>query len=491
MRAMRAIFGRLSARLLALTLVFIFIAECLIFLPSVARFRLEYLQNRLERAQIASLALLATMDDQIIPDLELELLETAQVINVVFRRNASRELILSQALSAPVAQSYDLRDASGMTLIGDALFAMFVAQEPRIIRVIGEPVQDAGLVIEITLDEAGLREEMRAYGLRVFFLSAWISGLTALALFFGLRVLVVRPMKRLIGEIRRYQDAPQDAGHLIEPRARVVEFREIEAALLAMQQEVRHSLRQKERLAHLGSAVSKISHDLRNTLTTMQLLAERLEDSEEPAVRLIVPRLERAMMRATAMCETTLSYGRLREDPPQPERFALRPMLEELIEEMRLLHEPHQTIIYDLDFAPGLFLFADPAQMRRVFENLLRNAIDALGGVPDARITLQAEKQARELEIRIMDNGAGVPEALRARLFEPYITRKTTSMSQPDQESRLVESPKGTSFAKGTGLGLVIVRELVEGHGGRITLDDSGSESGSCFCIRLPARPQP
>ena len=88
----------LSGRFLILTIIFVMLAEILIFVPSIARFREDYLLSRLERAQIASLALLA--DDMISPDLEEELLRNAEVFNVVLRRDEARQLILS----APMPQ---------------------------------------------------------------------------------------------------------------------------------------------------------------------------------------------------------------------------------------------------------------------------------------------------------------------------------------------------------------------------------------------------
>ena len=89
----------LSGRFLILTTVFVMLAEVLIFVPSISRFRQDYLEDRLERAQIASLALLA--DDMIESSLERELLENAGVYNVVLRRDEMRQLVLSSPYSAP------------------------------------------------------------------------------------------------------------------------------------------------------------------------------------------------------------------------------------------------------------------------------------------------------------------------------------------------------------------------------------------------------
>ena len=160
-------FNSLSGRLIILTTVFVMIAEVLIFVPSIARFRVDYLNNRLERAQIASLALLA--NDMIDMELEEELLENAGVFNVVLRRDEVRQLMLSSEMPQPITATFDMRDDSAVVLIRDAL-ARLIVTENEVIRVIGAPVRDAGLLIEVTMDTAPLRMAMIDYGIRILIL---------------------------------------------------------------------------------------------------------------------------------------------------------------------------------------------------------------------------------------------------------------------------------------------------------------------------------
>ena len=106
------VFNTLSGRFLGLMILFVLIAEVLIFVPSVARFREDYLQNRLEMAQLAALALLATPPDEgVTPDLKSELLATADVLNVVLRREDVRELVLESPMPEAVQETYDFRDS--------------------------------------------------------------------------------------------------------------------------------------------------------------------------------------------------------------------------------------------------------------------------------------------------------------------------------------------------------------------------------------------
>ena len=115
-------FNTLSGRFLLLTIVFVMLAEVLIFVPSVARFREDYILSRLERAQIASLSLLAA-GDMIDEKVEQELLDNAEVYNVVLRRDEMRELVLSSPIPSQIVATYDLRDAPAWELIRDAISA--------------------------------------------------------------------------------------------------------------------------------------------------------------------------------------------------------------------------------------------------------------------------------------------------------------------------------------------------------------------------------
>ena len=126
----------LSGRFLFLTVIFVMLAEVLIFVPSIARFREDFLESRLERAQIASLAVLA--DDMLSEELEAELLDNAGVFNVVLRRDSMRQLVLTSPIPGEVDITFDLREASAWDLMRDALYRL-IAGEPAIIRVIGAP----------------------------------------------------------------------------------------------------------------------------------------------------------------------------------------------------------------------------------------------------------------------------------------------------------------------------------------------------------------
>ncbi len=454
-------FNSLSGRFLLLTIAFVMLAEVLIFVPSIARFREDYLMVRLEKAQIASLAQIAA-EDMLTDELEAELLANAQVFNIVLRRDASRQLVLSSPIPAPVTADYDLRMAGPFTLIKDAA-AVLVTRDNQVIRVIGNPTLDAGLLIEITLETAPLRTAMLDYGLRILLLSALISVVTASLLFIVVRRLLVMPIRRVVDHMQAYAKAPEDARRVIEPTAGVTELRQAEEALQSLQTQLTGALRQRERLAQLGSAVAKISHDLRNILTSAQLFADRLEGSADPTLARFVPKLVGSITRAVNLTEATLAFGKAEEPPPRLTRFPLRDLAEEVVEAEGL--GPDDPIKPLIDIAPDLLARADHEQLFRVLANLVRNARQALeaqgrGGT----IELSGGQNDAEWWLRVGDSGPGLPAKAREHLFAAF---------------------QGGARRGGIGLGLAIAAELVRGHGGRLDLVRSDAE-GTEFMIHLP-----
>ncbi len=454
-------FKTLSGRFLFLTVIFVLLAEVFIFVPSVARYRQDYLSLRLERAQIASLALLA--DGMISDSLEKELLDNAGVFNVVLRRDEVRELALSSPIPSPIVATYDLRDDGAVTLISDALSAMFTKGNP-IIRVIGNPVQDGGLLIEVTMEQGPLRQAMLEYGLNVFILSAAISIITAMLLFVAVRTFLVAPIKGVVRAMSVYAEAPDDARRIINPTASVAEIREAEDALRSMQTQLTSALKQRERLAQLGEGVAKVSHDLRNILTSAQLFTDRIEVSTDPVVQRLAPKLVNSITRAVHLCENTLAFGRASEPPPNLTRFALAEIVSDVIDSERL-----SAGDYDISFAEdipaSMTVRADSEQLYRVIGNLVRNARQAIMNTGDSgEISIQASEDESRWRIVVADTGPGLPMRAKEHLFQAF---------------------HGGASKGGSGLGLVIASELIRGHGGQLDLLSTGPE-GTTFEIILP-----
>ena len=460
----------LSGRFLMLTVVFVLLADVLIFVPSLARYRADFLLERLRQAQIAALTQLAS-DMGVSPELEAELLANAGVYNVVLRRDDVRQLVLSSPVPEPVHADYDLRLSGPWELIRDALSTLFDSQD-RVVRVIGSPVQEGGQLIEITMPQEPLRKAMLLYAWRLLLFSALISAVMAVLLFLAAQRLIVQPIRRVVVHMKAYADAPEDARTVIEPSARVEELREAEEMLATMQRQLTGALKQRERLAQLGGAVAKISHDLRNILTTAQLFADRIEGSADPVVARSAPKLVNSISRAVSLCEATLAFGKAEEAPPQLTRFPLALLVSEVVEGEGLTpapgagtDTPEGPVICLTDIAPNLTLRADREQLYRVISNLIRNARQAIEATGQAgTIEISAGESDSEWWIRVGDTGPGLPPRAREYLFAAF---------------------QGGVRKGGTGLGLAISSELVRGHGGRLELLRSDSE-GTEFMIHLP-----
>jgi signal transduction histidine kinase len=263
-----------------------------------------------------------------------------------------------------------------------------------------------------------------------------------------------------------YRDDPENVSRIIAPTSGARELREAETALQELEVRLTAALRQKERLASLGGAVSKVSHDLRNMLTTAQLLADRLEASDDPRVRRTAPKLVASLARAINLCERTLTFGKVEELPPEPMTFALGPLVAEVLENER---QAAPALAFASTVPEGLRVRADADQLFRVLSNLVRNAAQAIeaSGRPGT-VSLSAAEVAGQTEIRVADTGPGLPQKARDNLFQPF---------------------RGSSRQGGAGLGLVIAAELVRGHGGTLALEETGPK-GSTFRIVLPAPPR-
>ena len=450
----------LSAKLLLLTILFVMLAEVLVFVPSVSNFRRQWLMERLAAAQIASLAAEAAPGGQLPSMLRDELLERAQVKAIAVKRANSRVLVIEMDMPADIDASYDLHDASWLALIADALM-VYVTPKDRVIRVVGDPGFHEGESIEVVMGEAPLKAAMIRYGLDILGLSILISIITAALVYLTLDAILVKPMTKLTWNIVRFSQRPEDPTRIIAPSARRDEIGTAERELSAMQRELAETLSQKSRLAALGLAVSKISHDLRNMLSSAQLLSDRLIAIKDPTVQRLVPKLIASLDRAIRLCAQTLNYGQAQETPPRRKRFALAPLVAEIGDSLGL---PRQRIGWAVEVEPMLEVDADRDQLYRVLSNLTRNAVQALEseGEIEGEIIVAGRREGAVTVIEVADTGPGVPERARAHLFEAF------------QGSR-----KG-----GTGLGLAIAHELVQAHGGQIALINN--EGGATFRVTIP-----
>ncbi len=450
----------LSARLLVLTIAFVMLSEVLIYMPSIARFRQDFMVQKLVEANLATLAVLAAPNSEVSADLEAELLRTLGVRGVALKRPDTRYFMLSDRMPPKVDATFDMRDPSPLTLLKDSFEALFTPGN-RIIRVIGEVSRGPATQIEVIFDETPLKSAMYDFSGRILTLSIIISLITAGLVFFSLQWLLVRPMERITESMIRFRQNPEDASRVIVPSDRSDEIGIAQKELAAMQRDLRDALRQKTRLAALGTAVSKINHDLRNVLAVAQLVSDRLAANPDPEVQRLTPRLIVALDRAINLCSRTLRFGRADEPPPDIGPLALRELVEEV--GAAVVQPDEAGVRWQNDVPADFVVWADSDQLFRVLLNLGRNATQAMAG-RDGAIRIAARRDNGASVIDIGDDGPGLPPVAREHLFEAFT---------------------GSARAGGTGLGLAIARDLVRAHGGDIQLLDSGP-GGTTFRIVLP-----
>ncbi len=447
----------LSARLLVLTIFFVMLSEVLIFVPSVARYRMNYLDNKVAAGHLAALALAASPTGRIDPALSRELLAHVGAHAVTLSRPDGALRMLDGPMPPKPDVSFDLSKGNVRVWILRSLETLFSTGN-RIMRVVGPSPMEPGASVELLLDEAPLRQELWGFGGRILQLSILISLTTAALVFLSLQWLLVRPMRRITGSMTLFREDPEDASRRIVPSGRRDEIGRAEAELAMLQETVRQALAQRARLAALGTAVTKINHDLRSILATARLVSDGLADSAAPDVRRVAPRLLDAIDRAVALCTRTLDFSREGAPPFTPSRFALLPLIEEIGPDL-CLSDGVPPI--DVTVPPGLSVVADRDQLYRVLLNLARNAVEAGAG----HLRIAAIEENGTVAVDVVDDGPGLPPRARENLFRPFF---------------------GSARPGGSGLGLAIARELMRAQGGDLTLVTS-TGAGTVFRLELPA----
>jgi len=462
----------LSSKLLALTILFVFVAEIVVLIPSVANQRLNWLNARLEAAYLVGLALDAPGGEMIKSETAFQLFATANILGVTMERDGARMLIMTPKLTADQARvmrfvnlKYDMPQQQVM----DAWATMFSAGDHSI-RVVGKAKYAAGGDVDMFVSQAALRRDLRVYARNVLLLSLIISSLTAALVFWSLTLMIVRPVSRLTRNMTAFEANPEDEAALLDPSGRLDEIGVAERGLASLERRTQTLLGERRRLAALGAGISKISHDLRNILASAQLMSDRLAKSEDPRVRKLSPRLISSLDRAIALSRDTLNYARMEPAALKIDAVNLRTLVDDAFADTASMHV---DLVADID--ETLHVDADPTQLYRAIFNLVRNAVEAMTpaegsepapSAPRRRVIVSARAQDRLTVIEIADNGPGVPEAAARHLFEPF---------------------KGSFKPGGSGLGVAIAYEISKAHGGdlRLAKNDAG---GAMFELTLPAR---
>jgi len=458
----------LSGKLLGLTLVFVLIAVVLIYVPSIAFYRINWLNDRLAAAYTAALVLDATPDRKPAPEgLKQQLLDSIGAKSVVMKVGNTRRLLAVSEPPDKLYQVVDMRHVNPFNAIVGAFETMFLSHDEDLIRAIG-PAPRGGDSLEIVLEEGPLRGALQDFSIYIIEITPLVAGITAMLVYFALIFLFVRPMRRITDNMMAFRESPENPSRVIAVSGRQDEIGLAEIELNAMQRDLASMLQQKSRLAALGLAVSKINHDLRNLLASARLFSEGLSSLPDPRVQRFAPKLMNALERAIAFAESTLSYGRVQERAPDRKPVELEALVKEVRETLGLVSD--SSIGWIVAIERGMVIDADFDQIFRVLLNLSRNAVQALNGrapndpVRD-QIRITGRREGAVAVIEISDTGPGVAPKAREHLFEAF---------------------QGSTRSGGSGLGLAIAAELVRAHGGEIRLVEG--TIGATFHLTIPDR---
>jgi len=298
-----------------------------------------------------------------------------------------------------------------------------------------------------------------------------IAVLVSLVVTFGSQ-LTLRPLKQLVAGTKRIGTG--DYSHRVEIRSRDelgVLSREFNSMAAAIEEREQRLIR-SERMAAAGQIASHITHEIRNPLSSISLNTELLEeelvdggDGDDPQSvegRRLCHAIRREVDRLTDITEEYLRFARL----PSP-RLGTEDVNEILIDLLSFVSGELASKGIELgqELAPDLpSVEADENQLRQAFLNLLRNAGEAMAREGGAlTVATRADRASDEVEVTIRDTGVGICEEHLSKLFEPFFSTKET----------------------GTGLGLALTQQIIQEHGGSITVS-SAPGRGTTFTVRLP-----
>ena len=456
----------LSAKILGLTVVFIMVSEAVILLPSIAKFRNDYFNQKIETAGVAAGALLA-MESQALGQADIDIvLDSVGAESLAVMRGYESRLLTMQEVPGDVAYHVDVEEAPVFASMWQAVDTLINGGD-RLVRVSGKPTVTMDR-IDLILNETALRDAMLIYARNILVISLILSVVTATLVFMSLRWLLVRPLRQIIGSMRAFSHDPENLANHIHPSGRRDEVGVAENHLADMQDRLLDTLNQQRRLAELGLAVSKINHDLRNMLASAQLFSDRFTELNDPTVQRFAPKLIATLDRAVAFCQSSLTYGKVQEAKPQRRLVNAWQLVDDVAGVLGLNGELASSDLEFLNNVPvDLEVDADPEQLHRVLSNLMRNAIQVLKADPSdtlvRRIEVTGERHGAVAYLAVKDTGPGVPERARQHLFKAF---------------------RGSVRVGGIGLGLAIANELVMAHGGTLKLEDTAT--GAHFSIELP-----
>jgi signal transduction histidine kinase len=324
------------------------------------------------------------------------------------------------------------------------------------------------LSVVFHFSHANLEEQLRRYAATTAGL-ALVSLVLAGAVGYALASRITRPLEALTIGARRL--AAGELDHRLDVRTGD-EIQVLADALDEMAARLQATFRDLEqRNAELERFTYTVSHDLRSPLVTVSgfvgMLEKDLESGSTARAREDIGRIRSAVTTMDRLLREVLQLSRVGRIADRPERVPVEPLVREAAQLVAglLAERPIR-----LEVQPGLpDVYGDRARLREVFQNLIDNAAKFMGGQPEPRIEVGWRPGASNPVLYVRDNGIGIDPRYHDRVFGLF--------------DRLDPS------VEGTGLGLALVKRIVETHGGRVWVESEGAGRGATFCITLPPPP--
>jgi len=459
---------RLSGKLLLMTIGFVMLAELVIFVPSAALYRQDWLKERVNQVDILNLALQGVEDFQASKELTERFMNDTDVIMASERHDGMSQLLLGNPPTdeGPI-ELIDITETNNFPKFRD-FFKTFFGPEDGYYRVVGKASIPLDGNIEVIIPRGNLKWALRTYFKNIFFLSLAIAIITGGLIYFTMALMIIRPVQTLARNIARFQDAPEIARPDTKASNRVDEIGDLERAFFDMKQSVRGSLKQKQRLATLGLAVAKINHDLRNVLTSAMLVSDRLTTVEDPKVARMGDRLTRAIDRGVKLTRDVLNFSNPEQEPAKREPMRISFLLGEVAGDvLPNFGTGPRKISFMNDVPSDLQVAVDGDHTYRIFHNLMRNAAQAMAALTDDNaerlLRVYVDMAEDYVEIHVADTAGGLPDKAKNNLFRAFASG----------------SGRGS-----TGLGLTIARELAQEQGGDLRLERTG-HVGTVFTVTL------
>lgn len=450
-----------------LTIGFVLLAELLLFIPSAALFRQNWLEDRAQQAGLLAQALTGVPDYQASQTLTDQFMSDTDVMVMAAKRDGMTELVLgAPGEIAGEVIMVDLKKEVRFPSLLAPFQDMFSHEEDSLRVLSASPVfgQDS---LELMIPRYKLREALREYLINIFWLSIFIAVVTGGLIFWSMSAMIIQPIQQLAEDMTVFRSNPDHRSNQRGSAKRRDEIGQLQREFVDLKQSLRAAFRQRERLAGLGMSVAKINHDLRNVLTSALLISDRLSMNPDPKMSDMGERLTRTVERGISLTEDVLSYSKAESADPQ-------------IQDVRIAFTIGEAAADVIAQFPGirfrntvptdLMVRTDPDHAYRIFQNLFRNASQAMAAAesPNRVLKVGVEIGKDNVELRISDTGPGLPNRARENLFQAFSGGQAHSAN-----------------TKSTGLGLSISKELAKAQGGDLELLSS-DDTGTSFTLRLP-----